>query len=279
MRANLLNVAILLTLVFISPTRAADDALLREAEQAYAQDRHEQALDLVNQYVAANPAAAKGYLLRAAIRASERKWQESLADYDKALELDPALTAVHQRRAIARFMAGRIKEACADFDRFNQANPDAAPQNWQRGIALYYAGRYEDGAKQFELHRTVNPDDVENAAWHFACVARWKTPAAAKAGLIPIEGDTRVPMSQIHEMFAGKLKPEQVVAAAREGNPAPAQLNRQLFYAYLYAGIYCEAIGKNEQAKVHLTEAVKHEVPDYMYGVARVHAGMLEGKK
>jgi lipoprotein NlpI len=175
-------------------------------------------------------------------------------------------------------MLGRMKEACADFDKFNQADPDAAPQNWQRGIALYYAGRYEDGAKQFELHRTVNPDDVENAAWHFACVARWKTPEAARESLIPILGDTRVPMAQIHQMFAGKLMPEQVVAAATEGNPAPAQLNRQLFYAHLYAGLYCESIGKNKEAKAHLTEAVKHEVPDYMYGVAQVQVGMLKGK-
>lgn len=279
MRANLPTLAVLLTLVFISPIQAADDALLREAEQAYAQDRHEQALDLTNQYITANPAAAKGYLLRAVIRAADRKWRESLPDYDKVLELDPSLTAIHQRRAIARFMLGRIKDACADFDSFNQADPDAAPQNWQRGIALYYAGRYEDGAKQFELHRTVNPDDVENAAWHFACVARWKTPAVAKDGLIPIQGDTRIPMSQVHEMFAGKLKPEQVVGAAKEGNPAPAQLNRQLFYAHLYVGLYCEAIGKNQEAKANMSEAVKHEVPDYMYGVARVHAGMLEGKK
>jgi len=203
MRANLLTVATLIGLNFINIAQAADDALLREAEQAYAQDRHDQALDLTNQYIAANPAAAKGYLLRAAVRAADGKWQESLPDYDKALELDPTLAAVHQRRAIARFMLGRIKEACADFDKFNQSNPDAAPQNWQRGIALYYAGRFEDGAKQFELHRTVNPDDVENAAWHFACVARWKSPAAAKEGLIPIQGDTRIPMSQIHEMFAG----------------------------------------------------------------------------
>jgi hypothetical protein len=85
-------------------------------------------------------------------------------------------------------------------------------------------------------------------------------------------------MAQIHQMFAGKLMPEQVVAAAREGNPAPAQLNRQLFYAHLYAGLYCESIGKNKEAKAHLTEAVKHEVPDYMYGVAQVQVGMLKGK-
>src|SRR5437660_1443073 len=137
------NVLVAILILIATPALAADEALLREAEQAYAQDRHDQALDLTNQYIAANPAAAKGYLLRAAIRAADSKWQESLPDYDKALELDSALTAIRQRRAIARFMLGRIKDACADFDKFNQANPDAAPQNWQRGIALYYAGRVE----------------------------------------------------------------------------------------------------------------------------------------
>jgi lipoprotein NlpI len=272
-------IVICLVLLLALPTRAADDSLLREAEQAFAQDRHDQAIELIDQYITASPSAPKGYLLRAAIRSADSQWEKSLPDFDKAVELDPKLTPAYQRRAVARFMLGRVKDACADFDQYNKLNPEAAPQNWQRGIALYYAGRYEDGAKQFELHRTVNPDDVENAAWHFACVARWKSPAAAKDALIPIQGDTRVPMSQIHEMFAGKLKPEQVIAAAKEGSPTPMQLNRQLLYAHLYAGLYCEAVGKSEEAKTHLTESVKHEVPDYMYGVARVHVQMLDAKK
>ena len=76
-------------------------------------------------------------------------------------------------------------------------------------------------------------------------------------------------MSQIHQMFAGQAHAEQVIAAAKEGSPTPMQLNRQLFYAHLYAGSYCEASGKNEDAMTHLSEAVKHEVPDYMYGVGR----------
>ena len=69
------------------------------------------------------------------------------------------------------FLAGRVKESVAGFDRVAALVPDAAPQLWQRGIALYYAGRYQDCRTQFESHRTVNPDDVENAAWHFLCVA------------------------------------------------------------------------------------------------------------
>ena len=265
---------ILVLTIFLLPALAlaADPALLTDAEQAYAQDRKSEALTLINQYLAADTQNPKAYLLRALIRSADNQWADTLPDFDKAIALDPNRPAAYQRRAIARFMLGHVKDACEDFDAFNAKAPDAAPQNWQRGIALYYAGRYDDGVKQFELHRTVNPDDVENAAWHFACLARANSPAAARAALIPIEGDPRVPMAQIHQMFAGKATPADVLTAATANNPTPNELKRHLFYAHLYIALYCESIGKDEEAKKHLTESLKHEVPDYMYGVAKVHA-------
>jgi tetratricopeptide (TPR) repeat protein len=78
--------------------------------------------------------------------------------------------------AVADFERGRIDESVAKFNQLVTVAPRAMPQLWQRGIALYYAGRYDDCRKQFEAHRTVNPDDVENAAWHFLCVARAESP-------------------------------------------------------------------------------------------------------
>src|ERR1700733_15792174 len=117
-------------------------------------------------------------------------------------------------RAIVDFRSGRIAESVAAFDTLAQLQPERAPGLWQRGIALYYAGRYKDCRAQFESHRTVNPDDVENAAWHFACVAREETPAQARAALLPVGPDLRNPMHEIYEMFRGTLTPEQVLAAA-----------------------------------------------------------------
>ena len=83
--------------------------------------------------------------------------------------------AVESRRR--RIRTGRFAASAAAFDELAKVIPDQAPQLWQRGIALYYAGRYTDCRRQFESHRTVNPDDVENAAWHFLCVAREQGPA------------------------------------------------------------------------------------------------------
>ena len=168
-------------------------------------------------------------------------------------------------KAVADFRSGRIAESAAGFDKVAKLAPDSAPQLWQRGIALYYAGRYQDCRAQFESHRTVNPDDVENAAWHFLCVARAETPAKAKAALLPVGPDPRVPMRQIYQMFKGEIRAEQMLASA--GTTAEAQ-----FYAHLYAGLYFEATGNRERARAEITAAAdRYTVGGYMHDVAIVH--------
>ena len=172
--------------------------------------------------------------------------------------------------AVADFEGGRIAESAAGFDRLIEVSPSIAPQLWQRGITLYYAGRYADCRAQFELHRTVNPADVENAAWHFLCVARAESAAKARAALLPVGPDARVPMRQIYDMFRGELEPEQVLEAA--GSQAAAQ-----FYAELYVGLYFEALADDSRALAHITAAAAERfavVGGYMHTVAKVHLGI-----
>jgi lipoprotein NlpI len=178
-------------------------------------------------------------------------------------------------RAIAAFRSGRIAESVAAFDTLAQLQPDLAPGLWQRGIALYYAGRYRDCRAQFESHRTVNPDDVENAAWHFACVARGETPEQARAALLPVGPDSRKPMREIYEMFRGTLTPGQVLAAAQ------GQLGSE-FYAHLYLGLYDEAFGDSHRALEQITAAAAERyaaVGGYMHTVARIHLEILQHGK
>ena len=118
------------------------------------------------------------------------------------------------RRAVADFQQGRITQAVDGFDRVVKLVPNDAPHLWQRGIALYYAGRYKDCRAQFESHRTVNPNDVENAAWHFLCVARAESVEKARRALLPVGPDARVPMGEIYAMYRGTSTPEQVAPPA-----------------------------------------------------------------
>jgi lipoprotein NlpI len=187
-------------------------------------------------------------------------------------QIDRAQAALD--RAIDDFEKGRIQESAAAFDDVARLVPAYAPQLWQRGIALYYAGRYRDCRAQFESHRTVNPNDVENAAWHFLCVARAETPEKARAALLPVGPDARVPMSQIYEMFKGGLTPAAVLEAA--GDRPQGQL-----YAHLYVGLYSEATGNAKAALEHITIAAgdRYASAGYMAMVARVHLSLLQKRR
>lgn len=172
-------------------------------------------------------------------------------------------------RAVADFERGRIAESVAGFDQVAALAPHLAPHLWQRGIALYYAERYRDCQAQFESHRLVNPNDVENAAWHFLCVARAGSPEKARAALLPVGPDPRVPMRQIYEMFRGALTPASVLSAA-------GTEDRARFYAHLYVGLYFEAAGDGRRALEHIAMAADNRFAPagYMHMVARVHLNL-----
>ena len=165
---------------------------------------------------------------------------------------------------------GRPVESALAFDRVVAARPALEPELWQRGIALYYAGRFADGRRQFETHRGANPADVENVAWHFACVAREQGAEAARAALLPVGDDARVPMREILELFAGRGTPEAVLAAAENG-PEPAVRNQRC-YAHLSLGLHAAACGRDDDAKRHMLLAAGPYAMDHFMGrIAQFH--------
>jgi lipoprotein NlpI len=170
-------------------------------------------------------------------------------------------------RAVQDFRAGRIEQSLAGFDRVATMSPADAPSLWQRGIAQYYAARFRECRDMFISHRTVNPDDVENAAWHFLCVARAESPEAARKQILPVGPDARLPMREVYQMFQGKMTQAQVMKAA--GNDPSAQ-----FFARLYIGLYLEATGNRDAGRAQIEIAAEDRyarVGGYMHDVARVH--------
>ncbi|MCG8648634.1 MAG: tetratricopeptide repeat protein, partial [Pirellulales bacterium] len=133
----------------------------------------------------------------------------SLGDNRAAAQAADSLVKHHPDDALAVRTAadvylrvGDSKTAVKLFDQYVKQHPDDLPYLWQRGIALYFVGDYQEGAKQFEVHRTVNPNDVENAAWHFLCVAKAKSFQEARRLVLPAPGDSRIPMDEVLAMLS-----------------------------------------------------------------------------
>jgi lipoprotein NlpI len=262
--------------------RYADEDYLQQARQALMKNEAERALQLAGKAIAADPKDARGYLLRGAAHEALRRHAEAVADFDKCLERDPSLAEAYDHRGSEQFKRGLIKESLADFDQFLKLEPKAAPGHWKRGISLYYAGRFDDGRQQFKDGEKVFPDDVENAVWHFLCNARIVGIEKAQSEILKIGRDRRVPMMEVYDLYSGKLKPADVLAAGEAGKVSAEQRKERLFYAHLYLGLYHDATGDKRKALEHLALAEgKYRIGHYMGDVAHVHADLLrkEGKK
>jgi lipoprotein NlpI len=224
-------------------------------------------------------------LLQQATRASQRgEIAEAVDLLGEVIRKEPKNAVAYYLRGRENFRLGKIKESLADFDRGVELNPASENRQWERGIADYYAGRFQDGAKQFELYQTYHDQDVENSVWRYLCVAQTDGVEKARKTLLPIDNDPRVPMMKILDLYRGKATPEEVLAAARAGNPSPEALNTRLFYTHLYLGLWHEAQGDKKQSRNHILAAEKHRITHYMWDVAHVHAERLraadaEGKR
>ncbi|MFM8704240.1 MAG: hypothetical protein ACKOHG_10340, partial [Planctomycetia bacterium] len=105
---------------------------------------------------------------------------------------------------------------------------------------------------------------------HFLCVARVAGPAAARARLLPVGEDARVPMTEIMALYAGRCEPADVLAAAERG--AGEARRNQLCYAHLYLGLFFEATGNTPKAREHMLQAAGAcSMNHFMGKVAAVH--------
>jgi lipoprotein NlpI len=255
------------------------DALLKKAKTALTKGNTQEALGLAGQAIAMDPKDFEGYLLRGTVYESLERHEKAIQDFDETIELNPKAAEAYDRRGSEHFKLGHIQESIKDFDKFLELRPEAKPRHWKRGISYYYAGRFEDGRKQFEAYQTVDSNDVENAVWCFLCTSREVGVDKARADMLKIGKDPRVPMMQIDALFRGQAKPEDVLDAARQGEPKPEERNLRLFYAHLYLGLYYEVSGDQKKTLEHLTAADNLKIGGYMADVARVHRTLLEKKK
>ena len=244
-----------------------EPSALSRARAAEKEGRLAQALSLAEKAVSEKKDAESLRLL-ARLCEANRRYAGAVTAYTGLMELAPAEPALLNRRGMARFMSGDFEGSVKDFDAYLEKMPERMPSHWQRGLAQYGAGLFAQGRAQFEAHQKVNAHDVENAAWHFICVARLEGVEAARKALIPIRGDRRVPMAQIHELFAGSGTESAVIeAASKEGEGR----RNHLCYAHLYLALYKEALDKPGEALKHYKLAAEdYGMSHYMGETARI---------
>lgn len=211
--------------------------------------------------------------LRASLQAErERDFKTAIAKIDEAMKLGFKQPSAHHKKGCLHFELGNMSESLKEFDRFAELQPSSARWLWQRGIACYYMKKYKAGAAQFVSYQSADSTDVENAVWRYLCQSKFDGKKKARASMLPIKNDTRVPMMEVYRLFRGESKPERVLAVLKKEKSTGPQAKTQQFDAHLYLALFYDSEGQLAAAKDHIDMAIKQaRHGDNMWCVAVKH--------
>jgi lipoprotein NlpI len=205
-----------------------------------------------------------------------KRFQEQEKKASLAIKENPQLVRGWSGRGDMRLFLGDFKGAKSDFEKMIQLDPSLEVSHWRLGIAYFYLKEYDKAARQFEIYHNYDAIDRENGIWRFMSQFKSKGLRTAREGLLTYKKDDRPPYPLLYEMFAGRLKPDEVFTEIEKVNYPENYRNRVLFHATLYVGIYLELVeGNKEMAGNLLRKAFENKygraTGTYMWQVARLH--------
>ncbi|WP_330202284.1 hypothetical protein [Cyanobacterium sp. Dongsha4] len=193
-----------------------------------------------------------------------------LSKCNKKLKIFPFDPRLYIKRGMIFFKLARLNESLKDFNKAEELNPQLTPYLWQRGLTYYYLGKYAKAGRQFELDLSVNSQDIEETLWLYLAIAKLENPQNAQECLLPVKYDTRGFMRQIYQVFAGKSDISTLT------NINTNSSLKEVFFYFLYAGLYYFAHGDNTQANLYIQKAIEVKIDDYMWYLACVHLNIFK---
>ena len=107
------------------------------------------------------PLSANEHAKRADQSLRRHKFEEAIADYDKALYRNPGDAFIYYSRGLAKAGWKKYDAAITDYDRAIQLNPSYASAYYQRGVAKTQLEQYDYNAAIADYDEAIrlNPDD------------------------------------------------------------------------------------------------------------------------
>lgn len=223
-------------------------------------------------FAQAQDATWQDHLRSASRNADKHEFTKAISDITKGIAAGFDSPEAYYHRGRWHFQNGDAKNSVADFDKFLELAPQQTNSLWERGISLYYTGDYKEGAEQFVQYQSYHNADVENAVWRYFCQQKFDSKQKCRKDMLPIEGDRRVGMMEIYRLFKGESTPEKVMLEVEGARTKGATKRNDLMHAHLYLSMFYDANGEMEKAKEHIDLAVKQfENGHYMWSVAVMH--------
>lgn len=157
----LLFAALLGLAFFLPPPAAASGAVpaadaLAAAQQAVDAGDSERALDLLGPVLKREPKNARALLLRSTARCIAGELDDCRKDLDQALAIDPTLRQGWLNRAGLAISEKRYDDAVAALAQAEKLDPQASDNALNLGAVYLLQGKLEPASREFERHLAAN---------------------------------------------------------------------------------------------------------------------------
>jgi lipoprotein NlpI len=223
------------------------DLVWRARNQAVA-DNYDAAFAALERAIALNPTLDLGYAARASLKSMRGDYAGSVADFAQAIARKPKEAAHYKGRGMTYLSIGEYVNAAADYTTAIGLEPQNYANFTWRGFAYFGASQFAEAAEDFKRAFSLAPRDFHLAIWLHLMRAKAGVRDQQEFSRNARKLDKKAWPWPVVALYQGKMTPDDVRAAAHEGN-ADQQRNQT-----------CEAafyIGEHELAQGNSAEAVR----------------------
>jgi len=100
---------------------------------------------------------AQAFVLRADVAHAEKRYDDALADYDRAIELAPGMAEAWSNRGMFHRLRGNLVRARADLDRAIELAPSHAPMHYNRALIRQLEGDLAGAISDLDVAVGLDP--------------------------------------------------------------------------------------------------------------------------
>jgi tetratricopeptide (TPR) repeat protein len=183
-------------------------------------------------------------------------------DFSKDIELDPIKGDGYIFRAEIYFAQSRYDDSISDYKKMIEIEPDLAGLGWLRtGFNYYYQGKYKKAEDAFVKTLKVAPHLGIVVAWYLSRHQQGKSSKAALEYMANQFSDKHLDGAVIH-LFLDKISPEELLN--KKSDPPETVEGTTLSSAYYYLGQYYLMRDNPSKAKAMFEKSIQVAKTWYM---------------
>jgi len=209
------------TQIPLTPTSASTPTLSASEHVAlgmeyYEQGKYDEAIAEFQRAIELDPDSSESHRNLGAAYLEQGKLDEAVASYEKAIELDPGFGEAYGDLAAAYIDLGKLAEAVAAGDKAIALAPEYANAHYNLGLTYANQGRFEKAITEYKEAIRINPDDAithNNLGIAYYEQGQTEEAIAEWEEAIKLDPDYAVPHSNLGLAYRDRGRAKEAIAA------------------------------------------------------------------